>query len=55
MPDMLVKLYNIDFQSADALYEDLRKEKIAIQPAMAPNLTKIRDWITANFYQPWAD
>lgn len=55
MPDMLVKLYKIDFKSADTLYESLLEEKITIQPAMAPNLTKIREWITDNFNQAWAD
>ena len=53
MPDMLVKLYELD------RYEDNRKrlhdQGISIQPAMAANLEAIRRWITDCFGQGWAD
>lgn len=53
MPDMLVKLYNL--HQFDHYTDRLQKESIEILPAMAPNLTLIRDWITQHFQGGWAD
>lgn len=52
MPDMLVKLYTVD--QYDNCGERIKQESIEILPAMAPNLTLIRDWITQHFQSEFA-
>lgn len=53
MPDMLVKLYELDRYEDNR--EHLRDQGISIQPAMAANLGTIRRWITDRFGEGWAD
>lgn len=55
MPDMLVKLYNLNQADISIAQASLQKEGIGLQPAMAPNLTLIREWIQTNFSAGWAD
>lgn len=52
MPDMLVKLYDLDrypFQT-----EHLKDQGITIRVAMAPDLYEITKWIGDSFGQGWA-
>ncbi len=51
--DMLVKLYEV--QEDRALEEKLREQGIAIKRAMTPDLTRITDFVRAEFGQGWAD
>lgn len=53
MPDMLVKLYELDRYKDNR--EQLRAQGISIQPAMAANLGRIRRWILEHFSEGWAD
>lgn len=53
MPDMLVKLYDLDRYTDNI--NRLNEQSIFIQPAMAANLSGIRRWITENFSEGWAD
>ena len=53
MPDMLVKLYELDRYKDNR--EQLRAQGISIQPAMAANLSRIRRWILEHFSEGWAD
>lgn len=50
---MLVKLYEV--QEDRALEEKLREQGIAIKRAMTPDLTRITDFVRAEFGQGWAD
>ena len=51
--DMLVKLYEV--QEDRALEAALREQGIAIKRAMTPDLTRITDFVRAEFGQGWAD
>lgn len=52
MPDMLVKLY--DFEKDSALLEGLRSQGIVVKRAMTPEMGKVLDFIRANFGEGWA-
>lgn len=53
MPDMLVRLYDLPLTNSPA--GRMAEESIEILPAMASNLTLIRDWIAHRFQPGWAD
>lgn len=53
MPDMLVKLYELDKYPVD--YKKLSKDGITIITAMSANLSKIERWITEKFNEGWAN
>lgn len=52
MPDMLVKLYDLDQYAFD--FHQLSENGIRIVNAMAPDLKKIERWITEMFGEGWA-
>ena len=51
--DMLVKLYEVhdDFE----LYARLREKGITLKRAMAPDLTKVQDFVRENFSEGWVN
>lgn len=53
MPDMLVKLYNVE--PCDELIKKLANDGIKIKRAMSADMTIIRDFIIKNFSIGWAD
>lgn len=53
MPDMLVKLY--DLKDDPALFDGLAKKGIAIQRVLAPDRSRVLEFVREVFSQSWAD
>ncbi|MDP4145472.1 MAG: GNAT family N-acetyltransferase [Bacillota bacterium] len=53
MPDMLVKLYNVNEETK--LFRDLQEQGITIKKVLSPDRTKVLEFVKENFNNNWVN